>query len=270
MTMTSSAFPIRLPGIFRPRVLPAGVGSAGVGSAGVGSAGIAVAGIAVALLLAGVPQAQAGAATNLKCNGCVGKSDLGKKSVTTDNIKSKAVTTGKLANRAVTQGKIADEAVTSGKLADKAVTTDKIADGAVTPDHLGDSALPAGVEASEEPAVVNLNPDPEPVAAATVSAPATGYILATATWLFSASVEETGYCYLSAEDGGTDGPAITANVEEPAGTNAIVPAALTRVLAVEEGDTTIYLNCNNERLFDGFSVTVSQVSLTALFVPNRY
>jgi hypothetical protein len=91
----------------------------------------------------GATGAQALTADDLKCKGCVGKKDLGKKAVKSKHIKNGQVKTKDLRDGAATTDKIGDSAVTTDKIGNAAVTTDKIGNGAITLEKI-DPAVPLG------------------------------------------------------------------------------------------------------------------------------
>ena len=71
-------------------------------------------------------------AKDVKCNGCVGRRDIGNDAVGSGELKNDAVTSGKLGNNAVTRDKIRAGAVGPDEIQDGAVTEPKIQDGAVS------------------------------------------------------------------------------------------------------------------------------------------
>ena len=90
-------------------------------------------------LLASTAWAQT--ATKLKCNKCVGTSDIAKGAVTGSRIKNGAVTETKLKDGAVKSAKIKNYSVTSSKISSSAVTSVKIEDGTIKLWDLGDDVL---------------------------------------------------------------------------------------------------------------------------------
>jgi hypothetical protein len=193
--------------------------------------------------------AHAQTATDLKCKGCVGKKDIGKKAVRTRNLKKNAVKAKSLA----------DGAVTSEKITDSAVTAAKIADGAVTPDHLGDGAKPAGVASAVEPGPIELTGSLETAFSIDVEAPGPGSIFATADFYAETAAAIWGCNLVSGDEAGLN--LIYGKGPGP------VPTSLTRTIPVAAaGTVTLNLICTEA----GGDVDISNVNLNVLFVPGSY
>jgi len=192
-------------------------------------------------------------AKNLKCNGCVGKKDLGKKSVT-----KKAI-----ANKAVTKKAIANQAITSNAIKDGAVSAAKLSDGAVTAAKLSDGAKPGGVAEAEGFGEIVVINDITDAISVSIDAPSDGFALVTASGIFTfeGADAEVGICMV------TDGLAM--NEEEAVATtvpdDTFAAFAQTRVLSAVAGTNTYRLLCDTDAPAD--SLGVMSPVITALFVP---
>jgi len=175
-------------------------------------------------------------ATNLKCKGCVGKKDIGKKAVGKKHIKKNAVTGQKIKN------------------------------GTIRAADLAASAIELGVDYAEGVQAIGFTTGVDTVVrSVTISAPRDGYVLVNASGRFnlpdSASVE----CSISS-DSSLDPVGALRSTHSVAMAFVHMPLALTRVFPVSEGDAVFNLVCRE--MID--EVNMYNTSITALFVPNRY
>ena len=213
--------------------------------------------VCAALALPGIQRrASAQTATDLKCMGCVGDKDLGKKTVKSKHLKKNAVKSKHIKDGSITASDLGADAVTSGH----------IQDGTVGPEDLADGAKPGGANSIFGNTTANLETSSKEVESLTISAPGPGYVVAMATWIFHNNTSSVGgYCSLS------DQPDVE---EEPYayGYSATVTsffydaASLVRTIEVPAGDTTVYLNCREE----GGDMNVTFPNINAFFVPNKY
>jgi hypothetical protein len=198
-------------------------------------------------LLAGplASTASAETATDLKCRKCVGKKDLG--------------------NKSVTKKKIRDDAVTTQKLRDNAVTTGKIGPNAVRPDNLHGTAKPAGVDFAEPQSFIHVPDALTSIASTAVTAPTSGYVVVMASWFYSASDgAAVTSCILGTQPDSNDG------LYRPGNANGVADykesASIITTIPVEAGETTFHLNCYDV----GTDMRMQYLTFTALFVPARY
>jgi len=213
----------------------------------------------VACLAAG-PAAEAQTATNLKCKGCVGKKDLGKNSVSADNIRANAVGTAKIAPKAVTAGKIAPDAVLTKHIRDGAVSAAKIAAGAVpTAAASIDKDYGFGVTVTS-----SSNSTPTEVLKDTVTVPADGNLHVSANWVADLPAGATGFCWVT-----YNYPHYTSEysirMTNPASGYLFVPGSVVALFRnVPAGQHVIRLLCRKGSTdFD-----VLDSSLVSLFVPG--
>jgi hypothetical protein len=189
----------------------------------------------LAVSMAGACAAPAGAetATNLKCKGCVGKKDLGKKAVRQKHIKNNAVT---------------------GK---------KIKNGTIGPADLAAAAKPTGADSAFGDQAVAI-PTDTTVRSVTITAPTAGLVLAVASGTYSIAASTGATCSI------TLGQTLdtTHGVAGTTSTIASVSFAANRLLEVPAGDATINLVC--ARTFGSGGAAVVNSVLTAAFIPNRY
>jgi hypothetical protein len=175
-------------------------------------------------------------ATNLKCKGCVGKKDLGKKAVRSKNIKPGAV------------------------------VNEAIADGAVDAAKLADFAKPAGAaEASDFGGLAIIN-GITVVVSVSIDAPADGFAFVAASGVvkFEDGVggEEVGICAV------TDGLAL----DEDNAVATTVPddtfgaISQTRVFPATKGTNTYRLICDTDAAAD--TLAIVNPAINALFVPT--
>lgn len=183
------------------------------------------------------PAAGAQTATNLKCKGCVGKKDIGRKAVRSKHLKRNAI------------------------------DSLRIKDGAVEAVDLAAGAKPAGVAfTGDAPNSVALTGVLQSVLSTTVAAPGPGHVVVSAHWTFYTNDDFTsGGCYLATEPGIADGLDQFFYSDDVVNA-AYVPAGMSRTIDVPAGQTAIHLNCS-ETTGD---VSVSNPRMTALFVPTRY
>lgn len=207
-----------------------------------------------ALTVCAAVSASAQTAKDLRCRGCVGKTDIGRKAVTSGKIRNNAVNTFKIMNGAVTESKIGDGAVTGAK----------IQDGSVGAADLADAVKPAGADSAEGSQTFPISGTPAVVRAVVITAPAAGFVLATASRYFSLDPSSLTTCSIS-QNASVD---FTHAIEgyAPAGVTLHMPFSGSRLYAVPAGNTAIYLVCSRA---GGASIVYDSV-LTALFVPNRY
>ena len=120
--------------------------------------------ITATALFAAIPvtNAVAQTASDLNCNACVGKRDIGKKAVVT---------------RAIKKG-----AVKAKSIRDGAIEESKLADGAVTPDKLAEGAKPAGLAfASVLNATVDVEQISKVMTTVEIDAPGAGSVVVIAS-----------------------------------------------------------------------------------------
>jgi hypothetical protein len=191
----------------------------------------------VATLAASMPTgASAETATDLKCKGCVGKKDIGKKAIRTRNLKKNAV-----------KSKV-------------------IKDGSIEPEDLALTAKPTGA-ADNEPAAFGfmqpLSPTYEDIISTTLTAPTEGYVIAIANWYFYITAAAAfPACVVTTESGSSIGPAAIAG---SSAATTVATGSQTRMFEVPAGATTFYLNCSGPA-----STGIVDPHITAMFVPNRY
>jgi hypothetical protein len=179
-------------------------------------------------------EASAQTATNLKCKGCVGKKDLGKKVVRSKNIKP---------------GAVGNEA---------------IADGAIDAAKLADGAKPAGAaETIDEGGSILIDGETVTVSVA-ITAPADGVALVTGGGFFrftDAGAAAVG-CQVTA---GTlfDDDQATGSTGDSADENQLSAVSQSRVLVAAKGINTYNFVCATE----GIGVNLENPTITALFVP---
>jgi len=202
------------------------------------------------VLSAGVPgsplaaSAHAQTATNLTCKGCVGKKDIGKNAISKKNIRKGAIRKKHL-----------------GK---NAVRSTAIRNGTVSARDLAETAKPGGADSTEGPSYTALTLAHADVISTTLSAPAAGVAVVSATWYFSGTAGDTGRCYLNTTPDTTEGPFVFADAD--GGGSFREDAAITRLFEIGKGNTTFYLNCSD----DGTDMGVVYPVVTALYFPNRY
>ena len=199
----------------------------------------------VALLVlsaSAVPKAVvAETATDLRCNGCVGKKDLGKKAVRSKSIKPKAI-------RAT-------------HLADGTVLPQHLSSDAVLPQHLSAAAKPGGVDYLEGDLTSVLSATSASVISVEITVPAAGFVTVLANWYMLASGTD-GYanCGLDPAEGVIERPKTVATIVK----DAFASGATMRTFSVSGGTTRFHLNCS------GSSTLLFEPVITAMFFPNRY
>jgi hypothetical protein len=237
-------------------------------------------GIALAAMLIGssVPDlAVAQTAKNVKCRGCVGARDLGKKSVKAKHLKDRAVRNKHIADEAITAEKIRDDEISGAKIQDNAisgaklqsgaVTGDKIQNSAVTADHLAATAKPTGADSDEGNLQQDLTAIKSTVRSVTVTAPGPGLIVAVASGNLLAASLTNALCSITDTDSPDTAHLIQANGPNGITSNLIVPFGSTRIFEVSGGETTLNLVCQRTT---GTDAKVIDPALSAFFVPNRY
>lgn len=195
-------------------------------------------------------------ASNLVCKGCVQSRDLSNKSVTRNKIRNNSVTGSKISNKAVTGPKIRNNAVTGSKIRNGSVSSSKLAA----------NAKPTGVE-FEEAQDQNLSTTASIIASVDVTAPANGYIFASAS----------GYAKFDTVAGSFIRCGLTTGITVP--TQAVLVTGdqtaasqrafigQTTVFEVAAGTTTINWVCVSSVAIDTSAVNQN---LAVLFTPNRY
>lgn len=111
----------------------------------------------LALAVTGGP-ASAQLATDVKCTGCVGPTDIAAGSVTSSKIADEAVRAADLAADAVTNAKIANAAVGTAELAGNAVTSSRILNGTVRSEDLANGAVTGSKIATGAVGLAQLDP----------------------------------------------------------------------------------------------------------------
>jgi hypothetical protein len=201
--------------------------------------------------------APAQTATNLKCRGCVGKKDLGKKAVRPKHIKK----------RAIKSKHIRDSAVQTKAMKDGAVETRKISNGAVTAEKLADTAKPTGVDFALGATSTALTTSTQSIVSTTLTAPVAGYAVVMAQWQFWTQADTAqGFCSVDTVPDHNAQPAVRTQADDMLGLIHYDAASLTWAFPIPAGDTTFYLNC----VRTGASMFVANPAITAMFVPNRY
>ncbi len=186
---------------------------------------------------AGPQSAHAQAATNLKCRGCVGGGDIGKKAIRSKHIKPNAV----------------DSAA--------------IKDGSVSPADLAANAKPSGAAHAEEAGLdVDLGAALDDIVSITLNAPSSGFAFVIANWTWNTfTASSSASCYL--EDTPDTGGLKYAYSEADVGDSTHYSGgSITQLFPVAAGANTFYLNCKK----NGGNMAVSQPQISALFVPNQY
>lgn len=176
--------------------------------------------------------ARAQTATNLKCNGCVGTSDL----------------------------------------ADKSVTSRKVGDGQIKPVNLAAGAQPGGAGFSERNGPKLLGPTPGVLRQVVIRAPADGIVVANAGGnpYFSANAYETIYCGVTRKKNNPIDYAdeiITAQTGNLSA-NDDTPLALVRGFKVKKGKIKIFFLC--KQIGGNSNVFLHDPVLVAFFVPGKY
>jgi hypothetical protein len=181
-------------------------------------------------------------ATDLKCRGCVGKKDLGKKAVRAKNIK---------------RGSVRADHIKPGSL-----NADHIGLSQISEKHLSDAAKPAGVAAVENGSVSQIVGE-DIIETVTLSAPGRGTIVVTGSLSISLASNSSVQCAITPESKiGTQFAGASSGLASQS-----IPISTTRAFPVTAaGDTSINLICKMS-LGAGNS---AQPSLTALFVPATY
>jgi len=210
--------------------------------------------LAATCLLAVLPlssgPAAAQTAKDLTCKGCVGKKDLGKKSVATTHLRKRAVT--------------------AVKIAKGAVRTPAINNRAVTPAKLSGSAKPGAVSSAEDylnAVTVDTASDTAPaeILADTLKVPAKGNVLVHANFDMEMPADSDGTCWVTLNETGYTAERRTYAVNE-SDADLVFPASITTVFAdVSAGKQVIRLLCKR---YGATGFDVFDTSLTALFVPN--
>jgi hypothetical protein len=215
--------------------------------------------ILAGVLLAGAPLADASAqtATNVKCRGCVGKKDIGKKAVTGRAIKKNAVKTKALRDGAVEEGKLADSAVTAGK----------IAEGAVTIGKLDASAKPAGAAYTAlDDGAIDLSGGEKTIASVDLDAPANGLVIVLAHAFLEFATEDLVICSIGTDEA-FDFPSAVQQTGDSTVPDTRASISTSRVFPVSKGPGTYNLVCGTD---DSDAVQIRNVKLTALFVSQEY
>ena len=228
----------------------------------IGSSALTAAAFVLSIGLALPETAIAQTATDLKCKGCVGAKDLGKK----------AVKTKKIRDGAVTSAKIQDGAVTSAKIQNGAVTSAKIQNGAVMPADLHSTAKPSGAAFSELNDSITLYNSPTILRQVVINAPSSGIVIANASAnaYFTQSIgPQVIYCTISMNPNSP----INADDISTAQTgdydaNADIPLALVRAFKVEKGINKIYFLCRE--ISSNYYVYIYDPVLVAFYVPGIY
>ena len=174
-------------------------------------------------------------ATNLKCKGCVGKKDLGKKAVTGKAIKNEAVTSRDIRNNTI------------------------------APVDLAPAAKPGGVDWVDGDQDIDLTGVAMVIRTLVVSAPVPGYVTVLASWVFGGTppINFIAVCGISQTTSIDSNHAVSAEWEANV---SYVPGSAVRTFEVGSGNTAFYLNCRS----GAGSPAIGDSSMTAMFSPNRY
>jgi hypothetical protein len=179
----------------------------------------------------GIDAAQAQTASNLKCKGCVGKKDLGKKAIKEKHLK----------DGAVSMAKLADDAQPAGV-------------------DFGNSLSGALAAAGGEMQLVEI----------VLDVPGTGYVVAIASgYIEFLGALNTAACSISEHGSVEETEAIKVTGESVAGDNELYPLSQTRTFAVTGETIRLYFTCKLSGIGTG-AATANNTDLTAFFVPNRY
>lgn len=188
-----------------------------------------------AIIGVGTAPVSAQTAKKLKCKGCVGKKQLGKK------------------------------AVIESRIRDGAVTGAKIRDGSIGPADLAAAAKPTGADSASGEQNAILDGTKEVLRSVTISAPTPGLALVTASGGFQLGQGTLTACSISLDEEIDYTHSIGS---QTFGTTAMaVPFSGTRLFEVPAGNTVFNLVCQR---IGGGSATVFDSTLTAAFIPNRY
>ena len=196
--------------------------------------------------------ADAQTATDVKCRGCVGDKDIGKKAVKPKHLKPKAIKSKH----------IRDNAIQSQHIAPDAVDSTRIKDGTVEADDLAASAKPTGVDWADGDQDLDLVPGGTAVRTVVVSAPTAGYVTVMAAWHFYGSNPGIAICSLNTEIATDTAHAIIGERT----TSDYLPGAAVRTFEVEAGENTFHLVCS----VGAGEATVRDSSMSAIFTPARY
>jgi len=193
--------------------------------------------IAASLLTAGLGPAQTFAQTakNLKCKGCVGKKDIGKKAVKSKHIKPGQITSAHIEN------------------------------GVVGPADLSNEAKPSGADVAETTTDTDLAPLGDDIVLHTVTLTAPGPGIALASAVLTADYQGVAGRFACAVN--TEVALGGQYVSGQSVGDGEIPVGITRPFSVDAaGNLTLYLFC---RGISG-DVRVNNPILTAWFVPGKY
>ena len=197
----------------------------------------------------GSNQAAAVTADNVICNKCVGTGDIG----------LGAVTTGRLKYNAVTSGKIQDNTIQ-----DKDISTNAAID------VLKISGA-AGVDYANFSSCSSIPTTMKNCGSVTLTAPKAGYAVVTLTGyaiIFGANtVLEYG---IGTTSNSFTNYTRTGLLDGSDSIRRASPLSITAVIPVAAGSTRFYANAMKEGVFSSNSINIGNVSMSAVYVPNRY
>jgi len=181
--------------------------------------------------------ARAATANNVKCNGCVGAKDIGKKAISKKAIQKEAV-----AAKAIRKG-------------------------AVKANRLHDKAKPAGIAYAEmDDTGVGIGGNETTMLTVELKAPAAGYVRVTAYGTLEYAAQELVFCSLNTVEAYYDPAAYYATGNSDV-ENRYKPVAMERLFEVQEGTGTYYYVCRTD---GGNAVQIVNPRLIAEYVPQQY
>ncbi len=193
--------------------------------------------IAASCLVLGAVPANAQAATDLKCRGCVGKVDLGRKAVKGKSIRRNAVRRRHIADRAVDATKLAENA---------------------TPAAVG------SVAASGE---IVFDTTVNTVLSQTVTLETSGQLMVTASWSTELGPGVGAICGLTFDSTTLDDlQAISTFNPAGAGALTFIPGGMVDVYAADAGAHTVRLLC--KVAYGGAEATLIAGRMATLYVPG--
>lgn len=166
----------------------------------------------------------------------------------------------------------ADGSVSTAKLADGAVTTAKLADGAVNAAKTADEAGFNTISAFPESAVA-ITSTPTGVTNITLSAPAAGFAVVTANFVWTANHTNTAQSVATFSLSKTAGVMGNLANRQLVSLPAALPSgsysqsvALSEVFTVTAGNTTFHLNAESS----ASGQLMGRTKMTVIYLPTRY
>ena len=210
--------------------------------------------------------------------GAVSSSEVANNSLTSDDLATNSVRRNEIASGAVASSEVLNNSLTAADLAPNSVGSSEIASGAVGSSEVEDNSLvatdqmdEAGVDFASGDQVVVLDSSDVVVRSVTITAPTSGYVVATAAAYFrfletSGADQDEAKCSLDVVAATSNANAVFAAEDLETTEIKFFPFALTRGFAVNAGSTTVYLVCTEVT----GDVQVADSGLTAIFAPTRY